>query len=78
MLLFVGVSFADTQQLSSYEAIILHAVTKTITREYPVEVPAYNIATMKLTLYKYDMDVDYIATCVGKISGKEIKIKGRW
>ena len=53
-------------------------VTKTITREYPVEVPAYNIATMKLTLYKYDMDVDYIATCVGKISGKEIKIKGRW
>lgn len=33
---------------------------------------------MKLTLYKYDMDVDYIATCIGKISGKEIKIKGRW
>lgn len=53
-------------------------VTKTIIREYPVEVPAYNIATMKLTLYKYDMDVDYIATCIGKISGKEIKIKGRW
>ena len=33
---------------------------------------------MKLTLYKYDMDVSYIATCVGKTSGREIQIRGHW
>jgi len=53
-------------------------IVKTITRDYNVEVPSYYRAEMRLTLYKYDMDVDYIATCIGKTSGREIKIKGRW
>ena len=53
-------------------------VVKTITREYTVEVPKYYRAEMKLTLYKYDMDVNYIATCVGKTSGREIQIRGHW
>lgn len=53
-------------------------VVKTITREYTVEVPKNYRAEMKLTLYKYDMDVSYIATCVGKTSGREIQIRGHW
>ena len=46
MLLFVGVSFADTQQLSSYEAIILHASITDPTKDQepyklgPVKIPS--------------------------------------
>lgn len=50
----------------------------TVDRTYPVEVPANYRADMSLTLYKYNMDVEYTATCIGLTSGKRIKIKGRW
>jgi len=50
----------------------------TINREYPILVPAKYTARMNLTLYKYNMDVEYIATCIGLTSGKRINIKGRW
>ena len=51
---------------------------ETISKKFKVVVPAYYRAEMKLTLYKYEMDVDYTATCVGLTSGKEIKIEGTW
>lgn len=47
--------------------------TKTINREYPVDVPAYHVAKLTLTLLKYNMDVEYIATCRGLTSGKNLK-----
>lgn len=52
--------------------------SKTITRNYPIQVPANYRAEMSLTLYKYQMEVDYVATCVGLTSGKRILLKGRW
>ncbi len=52
--------------------------TKTINREYPVDVPAYHVAKLTLTLLKYNMDVEYIATCKGLTSGKKLEIRGRW
>lgn len=50
----------------------------TINREYPVTVPPYEVAELTLTLFKYNMDVEYVATCRGLVSGKKIQIKGRW
>lgn len=52
--------------------------TFTINREYPVNVPPYEVAELTLTLFKYNMDVEYVATCRGLVSGKRIQIKGRW
>ena len=52
--------------------------TITINRDYPIIIPANYIGIMRVTLYKYNMDVEYIATCVGMVSGRKIKIKGRW
>lgn len=49
-----------------------------INREYPIVIPPNYVGVMKLTLFKYNMDVEYVATCVGMISGKKIEIKGRW
>lgn len=52
--------------------------TTTINREYPVNVPPYHTAKLSLTLFNYNMDVEYVATCRGLVSGKKIDIKGRW
>ena len=52
--------------------------TKTINREYPIDVPAYHVAKLTLTLLKYNMDVEYVATCRGLTSGKKLEIRGRW
>lgn len=49
-----------------------------INREYPIIVPPYHTAQMTLTLYKYSMDVEYSAVCIGLSSGKRITIKGIW
>ena len=54
------------------------AKTVTISREYPVSVPANYTAQLSVVFYKYNMDVDYVATCVGVTSGRRIKIKGKW
>lgn len=52
--------------------------SKTITRVVEVEVPAYSIANVSFTVYTSNMEVPYVATCVGKTSGKKIKIRGIW
>lgn len=52
--------------------------TIAINREYPVVVPANYKAELKLVLLKYNMDVEYVATCRGVTSGKKLEIKGRW
>ncbi|WP_423128664.1 ETX/MTX2 family pore-forming toxin [Gaoshiqia sp. Z1-71] len=49
-----------------------------INRTYPVIVPANHRAELNLTLFKYNMDVEYVAVCRGLTSGKRINIKGRW
>lgn len=49
-----------------------------ISRSYPIVVPANYNAQMTLTLSKYTMDVEYCAVCVGKTSGKRINIRGVW
>ena len=53
-----------------------HSIT--INRDYPIVIPANYKSVMKLTLFKYNMDVEYVATCVGMTSGKKIEIRGRW
>lgn len=53
-----------------------HSIT--INRDYPIVIPANYMGVMKLTLFKYNMDVEYVATCVGMSSGKKIEIRGRW
>lgn len=53
-----------------------HSIT--INRDYPIVIPANYMGVMKLTLFKYNMDVEYVATCVGMTSGKKIEIRGRW
>jgi len=50
----------------------------TFNREYSVIVLPYYVATLTLTLFKYNMDVEYIATCRGLTSGRKLEIKGRW
>lgn len=52
--------------------------TITINREYPIDVPAYYVAELTLTILKYNMDVEYVATCRGLISGKKLEIRGIW
>lgn len=52
--------------------------SKTITRVVDVEVPANSMANVSFTIYTYNMDVPYIATCVGKTSGRKIKVRGMW
>lgn len=52
--------------------------TTTISREYPVDIPANHVAKLTLTLFKYNMDVEYVAVCRGLTSGRIINIKGRW
>lgn len=52
--------------------------SKTITRNVDVDVPANSIANVSYTIYTYNMDVPYIAHCVGKVSGRKIKIRGIW
>lgn len=52
--------------------------SKTINRTVNVEVPANSMADLSFTIYTYNMDVPYIATCVGKTSGKKIKVRGIW
>ncbi len=50
----------------------------TINREYPIDIPANHRAELSLTLFKYNMDVEYVAVCRGLTSGRRIEIKGRW
>ncbi|MGB4578116.1 MAG: hypothetical protein WBI06_14635 [Paludibacter sp.] len=52
--------------------------TRVISREYPIIVPAYHKAEISLSLFQYNMDVEYVACCRGLTSGKLINIKGRW
>lgn len=52
--------------------------TLSINRTYPVLVPANHRAELALTLFKYNMDVEYVAVCRGLTSGEKINIKGRW
>ncbi len=52
--------------------------TKTISREYPINIPARHKAEISLALFNYNMDVEYIAVCRGLTSGKVVNIKGRW
>ncbi len=52
--------------------------TFSISRTYPVVVPANHRAELILTLFKYNIDVEYVAVCRGLTSGKRINIKGRW
>ncbi len=52
--------------------------TFSISRTYPVVVPANHRAELTLTLFKYNIDVEYVAVCRGLTSGKRINIKGRW
>lgn len=52
--------------------------SKTVNRTVNVEVPANSMADLSFTIYTYKMDVPYIATCVGKTSGKKIKVRGIW
>ena len=54
------------------------STTIAINRSYPVKVPANYRADLSLTFFKYNIDVDYIATCRGLTSGKMIEIKGIW
>ncbi|GAF02295.1 hypothetical protein JCM21142_3925 [Saccharicrinis fermentans DSM 9555 = JCM 21142] len=54
------------------------STTIAVNRSYPVKVPANYRADLSLTFIKYNMDVDYIATCRGLTSGKIIEIKGVW
>lgn len=54
------------------------SLSRTISREYPIVVPAGYNAEVTLSLLKYNMDVEYEATCRGLTSGKIITIKGRW
>ncbi len=54
------------------------SATIAVNRSYPVKVPANYRADLSLTFFKYNMDVDYIATCRGLTSGKRIEIKGIW
>ena len=52
--------------------------TRDISREYPIIVPAYHKVEISLSLFQYNMDVEYVARCRGLTSGKLINIKGRW
>lgn len=52
--------------------------TRVISREYPIIVPSYHKAEISLSLFQYNMDVEYIARCRGLTSGKLININGRW
>jgi hypothetical protein len=52
--------------------------TIAVKRSYPVKVPANYRADLSVVFFKYQMDVDYIATCRGLISGRRVEIKGVW
>ncbi|AWG22881.1 hypothetical protein FFWV33_15785 [Flavobacterium faecale] len=54
------------------------SATIAVNRSYPVKVPSNNRADLTLTFFKYNMNVDYVATCRGLTSGKIIQIKGVW
>ena len=54
------------------------SATIAVNRSYPVNVPSNNRADLTLTFFKYNMNVDYVATCRGLTSGKIIQIKGVW
>lgn len=52
------------------------SATIAVNRSYPVKVPSNNRADLTLTFFKYNMNVEYVATCRGLTSGKIIQIKG--
>lgn len=52
--------------------------TIAVSRNYPVKVPANHRADLSVVFFKYQMDVDYIATCRGLESGRRIEIRGVW
>ena len=67
MLLFVGVSFADTQQLSSYEAIILHAsiLHASITDPTKDQEP-YKLGPVKIPSVQQDgHSIKFVTSCDG-------------
>lgn len=62
MLLFVGVSFADTQQLSSYEAIILHASITDPTKDQE----PYKLGPVKIPSVQQDgHSIKFVTSCDG-------------
>lgn len=54
------------------------STTISVNRSYPVKVPANYRADLSLIFFKYNMNVNYIATCRGLTSGRKIEIKGVW
>lgn len=46
--------------------------------EFSTVVPADKLMTLKVYIQKYMFDISYVGTLVGNVTGRTIKLKGRW
>lgn len=71
----ISTSISEGQDFTYGESEVIN---RTLTRTYPISVPANYSAVMTLTITKYTMNVDYCAVCIGTTSGRRINIRGTW
>lgn len=46
--------------------------------EFSTVVPANKLMTLQVYIQKYMFDISYVGTLVGNVTGRNIKLKGRW
>lgn len=70
----------STTGTTSYEVTYGETTTnrRTISRSYPVNIPARNRAQLTIALSDDTIDMNYVATCVGRDSGRIIQQYGTW
>lgn len=70
----------ETSTTSSYEYSYGKSSSKrqSVSHTFPLVVPARSYAECTLSFAQYEANVKYEAICIGKTSGREIKIRGQW
>ena len=67
-----------TERTWSYSITEAEEKTFSWSDEFSTVVPAEKLMKLKVYVQKYIFDISYIGTLVGNITGRTIKLKGRW
>jgi len=67
-----------TERTWSYSITEAEEKTFSWSDEFSTVVPAEKLMKLKVYVQKYIFDISYIGTLVGNVTGRTIKLKGRW
>lgn len=67
-----------TEKTWSYSITEAEEKTFSMSDEFSTVVPAEKLMILQVYIQKYIFDISYVGTLVGNVTGRTIKLKGRW